>query len=186
MNSTRPTTLRTNRRPRSLHVRRPTRQVDGFPRPERRRQNDRHAHRRARRADAGDVLWRGAPITPAERARFGYMPEERGLYPRMCVRDQLVYLGRLCGRSAKDARAAADSWLERLNLGPRAQDHLDALSHGNQQRVQLIAALINKPELDHWPPPPLQVLLGLGKVAGEQFGPAAIWSRTSPPQPQAL
>jgi ABC-2 type transport system ATP-binding protein len=97
--------------------------------------------------DAGDVLWRGAPITLAERARFGYMPEERGLYPRMCVRDQLVYLGRLCGRSAKDARAAADNWLERLNLGPRAQDHLDALSHGNQQRVQLIAALINEPEL---------------------------------------
>jgi ABC-2 type transport system ATP-binding protein len=75
------------------------------------------------------------------------MPEERGLYPRMRVRDQLTYLGRLCGRSAKEARATTDGWLERLGLAFRAQDHLDALSHGNQQRVQLIAALINQPEL---------------------------------------
>ena len=97
--------------------------------------------------DSGEVSWRGAPITIADRARFGYMPEERGLYPRMRVRDQLTYLGRLCGRSAEEARATADGWLERLGLGSRAQDHLDALSHGNQQRVQLIAALVNQPEL---------------------------------------
>ncbi|HSK90817.1 MAG TPA: ATP-binding cassette domain-containing protein [Euzebyales bacterium] len=97
--------------------------------------------------DAGEVLWRGAPITFAERARFGYMPEERGLYPRMRVREQLVYLGRLCGRSADEASRASDIWLDRLGLADRAADHLDALSHGNQQRVQLIAALINEPEL---------------------------------------
>ena len=97
--------------------------------------------------DAGDVLWRGAPITFVERARFGYMPEERGLYPRMRVREQLVYLGRLCGRSADEARRASDAWLGRLGLAGRAADHLDTLSHGNQQRVQLIAALINEPEL---------------------------------------
>ena len=97
--------------------------------------------------DAGEVLWRGTPITFAERARFGYMPEERGLYPRMRVREQLVYLGRLCGRSADEARRASDAWLARLNLTDRAGDPLDALSHGNQQRVQLIAALINEPEL---------------------------------------
>src|SRR5512141_2501722 len=52
--------------------------------------------------DAGTVRWRGASIGQAERARFGYMPEERGLYPRMRVRDQLVYLGRLCGKSSSD------------------------------------------------------------------------------------
>lgn len=97
--------------------------------------------------DSGNITWRGSPITVADRARFGYMPEERGLYPRMRVRDQLIYLARLCGRSAEQARAAADAWLERFDLGARAQDHLDALSHGNQQRVQLIAALINEPEL---------------------------------------
>ena len=97
--------------------------------------------------DAGIVTWQGAPITFGERARFGYMPEERGLYPRMRVREQLVYLGRLCGRSADEAGRSADGWLTRLGLTDRAADHVDALSHGNQQRVQLIAALINEPEL---------------------------------------
>ena len=97
--------------------------------------------------DDGIVRWRGAPIGASARARFGYMPEERGLYPRMRVHDQLVYLGRLCGRTDADARRAVDSWLERLALADRASDRLDALSHGNQQRVQLIAALVNTPDL---------------------------------------
>lgn len=97
--------------------------------------------------DAGTVRWRGAAIGEAERARFGYMPEERGLYPRMRVGEQLEYLGRLCGRSGKEARRSVDTWLERLGLADRAQDRLDVLSHGNQQRVQLIAALINEPDL---------------------------------------
>jgi ABC-2 type transport system ATP-binding protein len=97
--------------------------------------------------DAGMVRWQGATITPAARARFGYMPEERGLYPRMRVRDQLIYLGRLCSRSNRDVVRAVDSWLEQLDLTARAGERLDALSHGNQQRVQLIAALVNEPEL---------------------------------------
>ena len=97
--------------------------------------------------DAGEVRWRGAPIGPVERARFGYMPEERGLYPRMHVRDQLVYLGRLCGSTEAEVSRSVDSWLERLGLADRASDRLDALSHGNQQRVQLIAALVNEPDL---------------------------------------
>jgi ABC-2 type transport system ATP-binding protein len=97
--------------------------------------------------DTGSVRWRGAPIGPAERARFGYMPEERGLYPRMRVAEQLVYLGRLSGRGRREVSATVDSWLERLGLGDRRLDRVDALSHGNQQRVQLIAALVNEPEL---------------------------------------
>jgi ABC-2 type transport system ATP-binding protein len=97
--------------------------------------------------DRGGVTWRGAPIGPEERARFGYMPEERGLYPRMRVREQLVYLGRLCGRDAAEVVRIVDTWLERFGLGARAGDRLDALSHGNQQRVQLIAALVNDPDL---------------------------------------
>jgi len=97
--------------------------------------------------DAGTVQWRGAPIGLAHRARFGYMPEERGLYPRMRVRDQLVYLGQLCGRTTREVGRSVDSWLERLGLVERAKERLDALSHGNQQRVQLIAALVNEPEL---------------------------------------
>jgi ABC-2 type transport system ATP-binding protein len=97
--------------------------------------------------DAGMVRWHGKPISAAELARFGYMPEERGLYPRMRVRDQLVYLGQLCGRGTKDVNRSVDAWLERLGLAGRAADRLDALSHGNQQRVQLIAALVNQPDL---------------------------------------
>jgi len=97
--------------------------------------------------DAGAIRWRGAPVSAAERARFGYMPEERGLYPRMRVRDQLVYLGELCGRGTKDVARSVDAWLDRLGLAGRAADRLDALSHGNQQRIQLIAALVNEPDL---------------------------------------
>ena len=97
--------------------------------------------------DGGSVRWPDAPIGPAERVRFGYMPEERGLYPRMRVRDQLVYLGQLCGQSAAAAARSVDRWLERLGLADRAGDRLDTLSHGNQQRVQLVAALVNEPEL---------------------------------------
>jgi ABC-2 type transport system ATP-binding protein len=97
--------------------------------------------------DGGTVTWNGAPITTESRARFGYMPEERGLYPRMRVRDQLVYLGSLCRRDTRDVSHTVDGWLERFDLTSRANDRLDALSHGNQQRVQLIAALVNEPDL---------------------------------------
>jgi ABC-2 type transport system ATP-binding protein len=97
--------------------------------------------------DTGSVEWRGAPIGAAQRMRFGYMPEERGLYPRMLVRDQLVYLGRLCGRTAAEVGRSVDRWLDQLGLAGRAGDRLDTLSHGNQQRVQLIAALVNEPDL---------------------------------------
>jgi ABC-2 type transport system ATP-binding protein len=97
--------------------------------------------------DAGTVRWHGVPVSVKERARFGYMPEERGLYPRMRVQDQLVYLGELCGRTPKDVNRSVGTWLERLGLADRAADRLDALSHGNQQRVQLIAAMVNDPDL---------------------------------------
>ena len=97
--------------------------------------------------DNGTVRWRGASIGAEQRAGFGYMPEERGLYPRMRVRDQLVYLGRLCGRTNNEVGRSVDGWLERLGLADRTGDPLDALSHGNQQRVQLIAALLNEPDL---------------------------------------
>jgi ABC-2 type transport system ATP-binding protein len=97
--------------------------------------------------DAGSVRWRGASIGPAQRMRFGYMPEERGLYPRMRVREQLLYLGELCGRPTVDVVRSTDTWLARLGLADRATARVDALSHGNQQRVQLIAALVNEPDL---------------------------------------
>ena len=94
--------------------------------------------------DEGTVRWKGRPITQADRIRFGYMPEERGLYPKMRVREQLTHFGRLSGLGG-GAEAAADRWLHRLGLADRATDKVEALSHGNQQRVQLAAALVHDP-----------------------------------------
>ena len=99
------------------------------------------------RPDGGEVRWQGRQVGPAERRRFGYMPEERGLYPQMRVREQLAYLARLSGFEARIAGAAVDRWLERLGLAGRADDKVEALSHGNQQRVQLAAALVHHPDL---------------------------------------
>ena len=98
-------------------------------------------------ADAGSVRWRGAPITLETRRRFGYMPEERGLYPKMKILEQLVYLAQLHGMSATDAQAASMRWLERLGLAERVKDDVQKLSRGNQQRVQLAAALVHDPAI---------------------------------------
>ena len=97
--------------------------------------------------DSGSVRWNGSPIDQTCRRRFGYMPEERGLYPSMLVGEQLQYLGRLHGMSTLDAAAATTRWLERLGVADRASSKVEALSHGNQQRVQLAAALVHGPEM---------------------------------------
>ncbi len=97
--------------------------------------------------DRGETRWRGKPIDQRMRLRFGYMPEQRGLYPRMKVGEQLAYFAEHHGLSGRDARAAATRWLERLGLGDRAGSKLEELSHGNQQRVQLAVALVHDPEL---------------------------------------
>lgn len=94
---------------------------------------------------AGSVLWNGSPITVAQRRRIGYMPEERGLYPKQKVLDQLGYLGELSGMSREAARTEAMSYLERFGLGERAGEKVEKLSLGNQQRVQIVAALMNQP-----------------------------------------
>jgi ABC-2 type transport system ATP-binding protein len=93
----------------------------------------------------GRVLWHGRDITAIDRRGFGYMPEERGLYPKQPVLDQLVYLGRLRGADPASARASAMSLLDRLGLADRAKDRVEKLSLGNQQRVQLIAAFMVQP-----------------------------------------
>jgi ABC-2 type transport system ATP-binding protein len=98
-------------------------------------------------ADRGEVRWRGRPVDAETRRRFGYMPEERGLYPKMRVRDQLEYFARLHGLSAGDAANAAGYWIERLGVAERAGDRVEQLSLGNQQRVQLAAALVHNPEV---------------------------------------
>lgn len=93
----------------------------------------------------GQVLWQGRPITAADRRRFGYMPEERGLYPKQPVLDQLVYLGRLTGLTAAEARSRATTLLERFGLADRTKERVEKLSLGNQQRVQIVAAVISSP-----------------------------------------
>ncbi|HUY44254.1 MAG TPA: ATP-binding cassette domain-containing protein [Streptosporangiaceae bacterium] len=95
----------------------------------------------------GEIRWRGHPAGLADRLRFGYMPEERGLYPQMRVADQVTYFGRLHGLDRAGARDAAHEWIGRLGLAGREPDRLVALSHGNQQRVQLAVALVHHPEL---------------------------------------
>ena len=97
--------------------------------------------------DHGTVRWNGAPVAQSQRRRFGYMPEERGLYPGMLVGEQLEYLGRLHRMSSTEAHAATSMWIERLGIGDRMGSKVESLSHGNQQRVQLAAALIHSPEL---------------------------------------
>ncbi len=98
-------------------------------------------------ADGGEVRWRGERVGRDERGRFGYMPEERGLYPKMPVVDQLKFFARLHGVAAREAEANARRLVDRLGLGDRARDPLESLSLGNQQRVQLAAALVHEPEL---------------------------------------
>ena len=99
------------------------------------------------RPDAGQVRWRGVPVTAEDRRRVGYMPEERGLYPRMRLVDQVTYFGELSGMDGAEARVQAIRWLVELGLGDRVADRAESLSQGNQQRVQLAAALVHGPEL---------------------------------------
>jgi ABC-2 type transport system ATP-binding protein len=97
--------------------------------------------------DGGEVRWRGRPIDSAARRRVGYMPEERGLYAGMKVGEQLEYLARLHGLTAAQARSAATHWAGRLGLADKQQAKVESLSLGNQQRVQLAAALVHEPDL---------------------------------------
>lgn len=98
-------------------------------------------------ADAGECRWDGKPIDLDTRRHIGYMPEERGLYPKMKVGEQLIYLARLHGLNPRAARTAMQEWLERLGVAARRDDDVLKLSLGNQQRVQLAAALVHDPDI---------------------------------------
>jgi ABC-2 type transport system ATP-binding protein len=97
--------------------------------------------------DSGRVTMDGRSISAERRLRFGYMPEERGLYPRMKVKDQLVYFGRLSGMTGAAAATGVDRWLAEFDLSDRADARLEELSHGNQQRIQLTAAILHDPDV---------------------------------------
>ena len=97
--------------------------------------------------DAGEIRWRGKPVDEQARRHFGYMPEERGLYPGMKLREQIEYFATLHDVDDQAAEKAATHWIRRLGLAGREDSKIDALSHGNQQRAQLAVALVHDPEL---------------------------------------
>uniref|UniRef100_E6Q6D0 Na+-efflux ABC transporter (ATP-binding protein) n=1 Tax=mine drainage metagenome TaxID=410659 RepID=E6Q6D0_9ZZZZ len=97
--------------------------------------------------DAGHVTWNGKAIDRAMRRRFGYLPEERGLYGKMAVREQIIYFGRLHGLHEPEAAKRADAWIERLEIGTYALRPAAELSKGNQQKVQIACAALHEPEL---------------------------------------
>jgi ABC-2 type transport system ATP-binding protein len=98
-------------------------------------------------ADSGAVTWRGVDSRSLPRATWGYLPEERGLYPRMSVLDQLVYFGSLYGITPERARREARHWLERFRVPDLVFRRADELSKGNQQKIQLIAAILHDPQV---------------------------------------
>lgn len=97
--------------------------------------------------DAGEIEALGNPDPLAVRDRLGYLPEERGLYAKMKVGEQLAFLGTIRGLSLRDAKQRTEQWLERLGLGDRAKSETNELSKGMQQKIQFAAAVIHEPEL---------------------------------------
>ncbi|MBZ5202439.1 ABC transporter ATP-binding protein [Planomicrobium chinense] len=96
---------------------------------------------------AGTIRWNGKPITYAASPEIGYLPEERGLYPKMKVEEQLVYLAQLRSMPKMDAKKEVQKWLERFEVPHYASKKVEELSKGNQQKIQLIASLLHKPSL---------------------------------------
>ncbi len=99
------------------------------------------------RPDTGSVTWNGAPNTDVPRRLWGYLPEERGLYPKMVVEEQLLFLAQLYGASARDAQRDLNEWLERFNIVENRRKRVEQLSKGNQQKIQFLAAVLHDPEI---------------------------------------
>lgn len=95
--------------------------------------------------DSGQILWKGKPFSK-KNLKIGYLPEERGLYAKMNVLDQIIYFGMLEGMSKNEAKREAIKWLEKLEISYAAKKRTEQLSKGNQQKVQLITAIIHDPE----------------------------------------
>lgn len=97
--------------------------------------------------DKGTISWNGQPINEEDYNIIGYLPEERGLYPKVTIEDQLIYFGRLRGKSKKEIVPLIDKWMEKFQVKGKKTDKVKSLSKGNQQKVQLISTLIHEPKL---------------------------------------
>jgi ABC-2 type transport system ATP-binding protein len=99
------------------------------------------------RPDTGQITWRGKDVREVPRRTWGYLPEERGLYPKMRVDEQLLFLARLSGLSKQDAEKELADWLERFQISVNRKKKIEELSKGNQQKVQFLAAILHNPEI---------------------------------------
>ncbi|MGX6962143.1 ABC transporter ATP-binding protein [Vagococcus xieshaowenii] len=99
------------------------------------------------KANQGQVLWDGQPLTEKDYDMIGYLPEERGLYPKISIEEQLIYFARLRGKSKREIEPKIDEWMEKFQVKGKRTDKVKSLSKGNQQKVQLIATLIHEPKL---------------------------------------
>lgn len=99
------------------------------------------------RPDSGTITWNGTSNQEIPRSRFGYLPEERGLYPKMAVEDQMIYLAQLYGARKEAVKASLDHWLERLNIEENRHKRVEQLSKGNQQKIQFLAAVLHDPDI---------------------------------------
>jgi ABC-2 type transport system ATP-binding protein len=97
------------------------------------------------RPDSGQITWNGNDVREVPRQNWGYLPEERGLYPKMVVEEQLIFLARLNGLSKQDARKELDEWFERFQINANRKKKIEELSKGNQQKIQFLAAIIHNP-----------------------------------------
>src|SRR5699024_8552485 len=98
-------------------------------------------------ADSGAVLWNGKPLTKDDYNVIGYLPEERGLYPRVSIEEQLIYFAQLRGMSKNDVKGKIDYWMDKFQVKGKKTDKVKTLSKGNQQKVQLISTLLHEPKL---------------------------------------
>src|SRR5215472_8337154 len=99
------------------------------------------------RPDSGSITWNGKDVREVPRRNWGYLPEERGLYPKMRVDEQLLFLARLQGVAKPDAKKALDEWFERFQITANRDRKIEELSKGNQQKVQFLAAILHNPDV---------------------------------------
>jgi ABC-2 type transport system ATP-binding protein len=99
------------------------------------------------RPDSGQITWNGNDVREVPRQNWGYLPEERGLYPKMMVEEQLLFLARLNGLSKQDAKKELDEWFERFQINANRKKKIEELSKGNQQKIQFLAAIIHNPTI---------------------------------------